>query len=299
MGGTPQVGLSTYNVGAAELVDIARAADRAGFDSLWLGEHVVLPWDYGSVHPAHDGDDGDEASPASRVAEPYPTIIEPTTQLIDPCVALAGAATVTTRLKLATGIYLLPLRHPLVTARAAATLDGLSGGRFMLGVGSGWLREEFAALAVPFEDRGQLYEESLEVLRAAFRGGPFQHSGKQFQTGDVQVSPRPVSVPLVLGGNSDKALSRAARLADAWFSSGTPSFEEAVRLRDRLEHYRLQCGRTEPLPAYFRVPGGDLDVVPRYVAEGMDKLIFWVQNLSPPGRDRQQALQDAADSLGL
>ena len=198
MGQTPQVGLSAYNVAAAELVEIARAADQAGFDSLWLGEHVVLPWGYGSVHPAHDGDEGKPAT------EPYRRIIEPSTQLIDPCVALAGAATVTTRLKLATGIYLLPLRHPLVTARAAATLDGLSGGRFMLGVGSGWLREEFAALAVPFEDRGQLYEESLEVLRAAFRGGPFQHSGKRFHTGEVQVSPRPVAVPLVLGGNSDQ-----------------------------------------------------------------------------------------------
>jgi probable F420-dependent oxidoreductase len=293
MGGPPQVGLSTYNITSAELLDIAQAADQAGFDSLWLGEHVVLPWGYGSVHPAHQGDE------AKQEAEPYRQIVEPSTELIDPLVALAGAATVTRRVKLATGIYLLPLRHPLMTARAAATLDGLSGGRFMLGVGSGWLREEFEALGVPFAERGQFYEESLDVLRAAFRGGPFQHAGKQFQTGEVQVSPRPVGVPLVLGGNSDRALSRAARLADAWFSSGTPSFEEAVRLRDRLEHFRAQCGRSDPLPAYFRVPGGDLSVVARYVAEGMDKLIFWVQNLSPPGRDRHEALQEAASALGL
>jgi probable F420-dependent oxidoreductase len=289
----PQVGLSTYNIGTAELLDIARAADQAGFDSLWLGEHVVLPWGYGSVHPAHQDGEG------QQVAEPYRQIIEPSTELIDPCVALAGAATVTTRIKLATGIYLLPLRHPLMTARAAATLDGLSGGRFMLGVGSGWLREEFEALSVPFAERGQRYEESLEVLRAAFRGGPFHHAGKQFQTGEVQVSPRPVRVPLVLGGNSDKALNRAARIADAWFSSGTPSFEQAVRLRDRLEYFRVQCGRAAPLPAYFRVPGDDLDVVERYVSEGMDRLIFWVQNLSPLGTDRHQALRQAAAALGL
>jgi alkanesulfonate monooxygenase SsuD/methylene tetrahydromethanopterin reductase-like flavin-dependent oxidoreductase (luciferase family) len=169
----------------------------------------------------------------------------------------------------------------------------------MLGVGSGWLREEFEALSVPFAARGPLYEESLEVLRAAFRGGPFRHAGKQFHTGEVQVSPRPVPVPLVLGGNSDKALSRAARVADAWFSSGTPSFEQAVRLRDRLEHFRIRCGRSDPVPAYFRVGGDDLDVVQRYLSEGMDKLIFWVQNLSPPGTDRQQALRQAAAILGL
>jgi probable F420-dependent oxidoreductase len=293
MAAVPRVGLSAYNVTTAELLDIARAADQAGFDSLWLGEHVVLPWGYGSVHPAHRGDQDRQA------AEPYRQIIEPSSQLIDPCVALAGAATVTGRIKLATGIYLLPLRHPLMTARAAATLDGLSGGRFMLGVGSGWLREEFAALSVPFAERGQLHEEAIEVLRAAFRGGPFEYSGKQFQTGAVQVSPRPVPVPLVLGGNSDRALSRAARLGDAWFSSGTPSFEEAVRLRDRLESFRVQWGRPEPLPAYFRVPGGDVAVVERYLAEGMDNLIFWVQNLSPSGVDRGQALRDAAAALGL
>jgi probable F420-dependent oxidoreductase len=293
MSESPRVGLSTYNITTAELLDIAQAADRAGFDSLWLGEHVVLPWGYGSVHPTHQGEEGQQA------AEPYPQIIEPSTELIDPCVALAGAATVTTRIKLATGIYLLPLRHPLMTARAAATLDGLSGGRFMLGVGSGWLREEFDALSVPYAERGQLYEESLEVLRAAFQGGPFHYSGKQYQIGEVQVSPHQVQVPLVLGGNSDRALRRAVQLADAWFSSGTPSFEEAVRLRDRLEYFRVQCGRSEPLPAYFRVPGADLDVVERYLAEGMDKLIYWVQNLSPPGTDRHETLRQAASALGL
>jgi probable F420-dependent oxidoreductase len=287
------VGISTYNITAAELLDIAQAADRAGFDSLWLGEHVVLPFGYGSVHPSHQGDEDQQA------AQPYRQIIEPSTELIDPCVALAGAATITTRIKLATGIYLLPLRHPLMTARAAATLDALSGGRFMLGVGSGWLREEFEALSVPFGERGELYEESVEVLRAAFRGGPFHHTGKRFQTGEVQVSPRPVQVPLVLGGNSDRALRRAARLADAWFSSGTPSFEEAVRLRDRLEHFCVECGRTEPLPAYFRVPGGDLEVVQRYLAEGMDRLVFWQQYLSPPGTDRHEGLRQAASALGL
>src|SRR6201993_4971373 len=180
MSSKPRVGLSTYNITTTELLDIAQAADQAGFDTLWLGEHVVLPWGYGSLHPAHQGDVSQQA------AEPYRQIIEPSTELIDPCVALAAAATVTTHLKLATGIYLLPLRHPLMTARAAATLDVLSGGRFMLGVGSGWLREEFEALSVPFADRGQLYEESLQVIRAAFRGGPFEHSGKQFQTGEVQ-----------------------------------------------------------------------------------------------------------------
>jgi hypothetical protein len=104
---------------------------------------------------------------------------------------------------------------------------------------------------------------------------------------------------LVLGGNSDRALSLAVRIADAWFSSGTPGFEVAVRLRDRLEYFRVQCGRAAPLPAYFRVPGGDLDAVQRYLSEGMDKLIFWVQNLSPPGEDRHQALRQAASALGL
>ena len=122
-------GLSVYDITAAELTELAMAAEAAGFESLWLGEHVLMPVNYRSVHPTREP----EQEQAAR-------IVGPDTRLVDPLVALAGAAARTTRLQLGTAIYLLPLRHPLTVARAVLTLHELSGGRLLFGAGVGWLR---------------------------------------------------------------------------------------------------------------------------------------------------------------
>ncbi len=264
-----RIGLSVYDMGARDLLDLAVAADGLGFDALWLGEHLVLPYDYSSEHPTQ-----------GETAHQHHTrsIIDPATKLLDPWSALSAAAALTTRVKLATGIYILPLRHPLLTARAACTTQEIAAGRFMLGVGAGWLREEFAALGVPFDERGSRLEECLEVLRSAWSGGPFEHQGTHFTTGRIQVTPRPVAVPLVLGGNTDRALHRAARLGDAWFSSGTPSFSDAVRLRDRLAALCEQYGRAM-IACYFRLEGQELELVPRYDAEGITNLVVWADQI--------------------
>ena len=284
-----RIGVSVYNVRATDLVGLAVAADQAGFSSLWLGEHLVLPWGYDSEHPTH----GD--TPAEELR--HPRIIENSTELLDPFVALAAAAAVTSRIRLATGIYLLPLRHPLLTARGVASLADLSGGRFMLGVGSGWLQEEFDALDVPFTDRASRYEESLTVLRAAFRGGPFEHAGRHWKFGPVQISPRPVDTPIVLGGNSDAALRRAARMADAWFASGNPSLDEAVDLLGRLTARCRERGRS--LETYVRVPAFDPAVVDRYKEAGFDNVLFWAEDICPPGADRRASFRSAAEELGM
>ena len=273
-----KIGVSVYNVTGATLLDIAGAAEQAGFDSLWLGEHLVLPFGYSATHPTREGLDAPDDTH-------FPRIVDPDTELLDPWVALSAAAARTSRIRLATGIYILPLRHPLLTARSAASLAELSGGRFMLGVGSGWLREEFEALDVPFAERGSRYEEILEVLRLAFQGGIFEYTGRHFHFPPVQVSPRPIDVSIVLGGNSDRALRRAARVADAWFASGTPTFDEAVRLRDRLEVLRRECGRADPIEAYFRMPAFDPSALTNYAAAGIDNVLFWAQDLCPTGVD--------------
>ncbi len=279
-------GISVYDVGPRELVDIAVAAEDAGFDSLWLGEHLFLPCGYETVHPTQSGTEKPERSH-------FPRIVEPDTQLTDPWVGLAAVAATTRTIRLATGIYVLPLRHPLLTARSAATMGELSGGRFMLGVGSGWLREEFDAFGVPFETRGARQEEALSVLRQAFAGGPFVHRGEHFSFDAVQVSPRRVDVPLILGGNSQPALRRAARFADGWFASGNPAFEDAVALKRRLEELR-----SGPMPCYVRAGAFDPDVVVAYAAAGFDSLIFWAQDVMPlhPG-DRRRAFELAAEQL--
>ena len=227
-----RIGVSVYNVRAADLVGLAVAADQAGFSSLWLGEHLVLPWGYGSEHPTH----GD--TPAEELR--HPRIIEESTELLDPFVALAAAAAVTSRIRLATGIYLLPLRHPLLTARGVASLADLSGGRFMLGVGSGWLQEEFDALDVPFATRGSRYEESLAVLRAAFRGGPFEHAGRHWKFGPVQITPE-------AGRRSDRP-RRQQRCRPA---AGRRHGRRLVRVRQP----DVRRGRRSPRPPQRPVPG--------------------------------------------
>lgn len=285
------IGLSVYGLHPRDLLDLAVAADELGFDAIWLGEHIVLPWGYSSEHPTH----GETAH--QHITGP---VVDPSTELMDPLAALAAAAAVTANLKLATGIYLLPLRHPLVTARAAYTVHEISGGRLMLGIGSGWLREEFDALGVPFADRGSDLEEALGVLRSARAGGPFENPGPRFPFDRVQVSTGPMDVPLVLGGNSEKALRRAVRLGDAWFGSGTPSFEDAARLRDRIAQLCAEQGR-DPLRCYFRTEKWDAESIDRYHAAGIDDLVIWADQVWPPGdlAQRRRSLARAAEQLGL
>jgi probable F420-dependent oxidoreductase len=284
------VGLSAYDLPVHEFVELAAAADELGFDAIWLGEHVVLPVGYGSTHPAHDG--GTEQHHTGP-------IVEPSTELIDPWVALAAAAARTTRIGLGTAVYLLPLRHPLLTAKAAATLQELCGGRLSLGVGAGWLQEEFEALDVPFSSRAGRTLEAIEVLRAAWCGDAFDHHGAHFDFDAVRVHPRPVHVPLVIGGNSDAALRRAATHGHAWFSSGTPSFDESVELCDRMRALLAQHGRNDPFRCYVRVPSADAELIDRYRSAGIDDVVVWADTLWC-GEDvdgRRASLQQAARAL--
>ena len=290
---TMRIGLSAYDLEAADLVALTQAADEAGFESLWLGEHLVLPLDYGSEHPTT----GDSAH--QHHTGP---IIDPSTVLIDPLVALGGAAAVSARITLATGIYLLPLRHPVAVARMALTLQDIARGRFVLGVGSGWLAEEFAALGVPFEERGSRFDEAIDVLRGMWSGEVITHRGTHFDFGPVQLCPKPVEIPLVLGGNTDRALRRVAAKADAWFSSGTPDFEDALRLRDRVAAACDAAGRDRPLPMHFRVPSPTAADLDRYATEGFEHVVVWADQVWPAVGDldaKRSSLFAAAHRLGV
>lgn len=271
-----EVGLSVYDVAPDELVGLAQAAEEAGFGAIWLGEHVVLPVDYRAEHPTT----GSNVNESHRAK-----IIDPDTELLDPLIALGAVAAVTTRIKLATGIYILPLRHPLAVARMTLTLQGLAGGRFMLGVGSGWLEEEFDALGVPFAERGTRFDESLAVLRAAWSGGELEGAGPHYPFARVLATKEPVPVPLILGGNTDRALRRAARLADGWFSSGNPSFDEACRLRTRVGELSDEAGRERPLPTYLRMAGRDPAELARYAEHDFEHVTVWANQLWPEDGD--------------
>src|SRR4051794_33120949 len=180
-------GIAAYDLPARELVALAAAADRCGFDTLWVGEHVAVPLEVASTHPS-----------AGAVNPLHRHVLAPGTVLHDPWAVLGAVAGATSRIRLATGVLVLPLHQPLLVARAVATMHALSAGRFVLGVGSGWVSEEFAALGVPFDGRGARLDASLSLLAEALAGEPVGSPA-------VRVCASPVDVPLVVGGGAPPA----------------------------------------------------------------------------------------------
>jgi probable F420-dependent oxidoreductase len=204
-------GIAFANVGPyvqpEAAVALARAAEDAGFESLWTVEHTVVPVGYESVYPY-------DPSGRMRGGEDAP--------IPDPLIWLTWVAAATTTLTLATGIIIVPQRNPLVLAKETATLATLSGGRLVLGVGAGWLAEEFAALGVPFEDRGKRLDDHIGALRALWSQSPARYEGPFVTFSDLHCEPRPPggSIPVVIGGHSPAAARRAGRLGDGFFPAG-------------------------------------------------------------------------------
>jgi alkanesulfonate monooxygenase SsuD/methylene tetrahydromethanopterin reductase-like flavin-dependent oxidoreductase (luciferase family) len=186
-------------------------------------------------------------------------------------------------------VLVLPLHHPLLVARAVATLQALAEGRFLLGVGSGWVAEEFAALDVPFRGRGRRLDESLDVIREAL-------AGRAVGSPAVQVCPEPVEVPLVIGGSSPAALARAACRGDGWLSSGAASVDEVLRSRDAIDAARAAAGRAHlPFRTFGRLPAAQPSLVDRYRDEGVDDVVVWADHVWT--RDPRVAWEQKAERL--
>ncbi|GHF09646.1 hypothetical protein GCM10010359_08830 [Streptomyces morookaense] len=208
--------------GPAELREVARAADRLGFAYVATCDHVAVP---------------------ARLAAAMGTV------WYDPVATLAHVAAVTERVLLLSHVAVAALRHPLVTAKQYATVDRLSGGRLVLGVGAGHVREEFEALGVDFRRRGEILDETVDALTAALGPEEFpEFRGRFFRFAGLGLAPRPVRVPrppVWVGGSSPAALRRAALRGDGWLSQGDPR----ERLPDRvaeLRRLREEAGRTGP-----------------------------------------------------
>ena len=187
-----RIGLMFVNGGRSAEAEHAGAlavlAEELGYESLWAVQHVVMPVGHASQYPY---------SNSGTVPGGHAIAIP------DPLVWLAWVGALTSRIRLATGVLVLPQQHPLVVAKQVATLDRLTGGRVILGVGAGWLREEFEALGAGFEDRGGRFEESIEVLRRAWSPGPTDFGGEHVEFAPVHVEPKPdAPVTIVVGGHS-------------------------------------------------------------------------------------------------
>ncbi len=215
---------SSIAIDHTRAMDLCRRAEAAGFESLWGGEHVVLPSTIESKYPYT----ADGKIPA-----------EPDTPIPDPLIWLAFAAAAAPTIRLGTCILIVPQRNPLVLAKELATLDRLSGGRVELGLGVGWLKEEFEALGVPWERRGARNDEYIEAMRALWAGPHAEFHGEFVDFGPVTCSPRPIQerIPILVGGDSDVALRRAARMADGYF----PGEGDIGRLRALVQRLRETC----------------------------------------------------------
>ncbi|MEZ5266302.1 MAG: LLM class F420-dependent oxidoreductase [Acidimicrobiales bacterium] len=212
--------LGPYTAGPAA-IEIAQAAEAAGFESIWTIEHVVVPGAYQSVYPY---------APSGKMTA------DNSMPIPDPLVWLTFVAGATKRIKLGTGILIVPQRNPVVLAKELASIDSLSGGRMLLGIGVGWLEEEFDAIGVPFTDRGPRTEEYVEAMRTLWRDGPASFHGSFVRFENVWCRPQPAgNVPVIVGGQTKVAARRAGRMGDGYFPARAQPWDLIDEMRRAAE----------------------------------------------------------------
>jgi len=253
---------------AAGAARLGRLAEAAGFDSVIAIDHVVLPAEYATRYPYS----ADGRMPAAAT-EPYP----------DPLIWLSFLAAATTRLRLLTGVVILPQREPLALAKQVATLDAMSGGRFELGIGVGWLKEEFEAIGVPFERRGKRSDEYIAAMRALWAPGTASYAGEFVNFPAVHSNPKPAQarLPIIVGGHSEAAARRAGRLGDGFFPSigaqvdVVPLFDVARRAAEAAKRdpttIEMITGCPEALPNSGKDP---IAAVEARIARGIGRVVL-------------------------
>ncbi|HEY7483681.1 MAG TPA: TIGR03619 family F420-dependent LLM class oxidoreductase [Streptosporangiaceae bacterium] len=262
--------------------DLAVEADRLGFESVWLPEHLVFATDVTAA--VADG------------AYPYENApnLSPATPLFDAPAYLCALAALTSRIRLGTAVYLFGLRHPFVAARAFATLDQISAGRAIAGVGAGWYEAEWAAAGIDFRSRGRRLDEAIAVARRLWTEETVEHHGEFFDFPEVGFEPKPVQrpLPILAGGETPAALRRAAR-CDGWI--GMPHTLKSVRPRlDALRAHRDgRAGSFEITVHAYELSGPD--EIAEWADLGVDRLIVrpWRRSREAVDRIRDFAAAQA------
>jgi probable F420-dependent oxidoreductase len=256
-----RIGLFAINYGACgdpdAAIEVARYAESAGFESVWTGEHIVLP----DPRPPHG---------------PFP----PTLQVLDSIVALTLIAAHTTTVKIASGIIILPLRNPVLLAKELASIDVVSGGRLIVGVAAGYIRQEFEAVGVPLEQRHERTDDYIQALRALWAMDRPAHHGRFASFEGINAYPRPVQRPgpqLIVGGESRAALVRAVTMADGWYGFDV----DLPQTLNRLHRVETEHARPEQLaPLEITItPTGPLSraTVEHYEDLGIGRLVLLPQ----------------------
>lgn len=256
-------GISLSGLGARHYPEVAAVAETAGFDSIWMPEHLIFPVEM----PPEYGYTEDGYPPMNSQVPTF-----------DPWVVLGAVSSRTSTIRLGTGVYILPLRHPIQVARSAVTLDRMSGGRLVFGIGVGWMPDEFAIVGEEFSNRGKRTDEMIDLMRQCWRDEIVEHRGEHYDIPPVYFEPKPVKgadgIPIIVGGTSKGALARAGRLGDGWIHhaqirSGADA-DELLRLGfadleahiATIEGHRRDAGRTAPFE-YIAGMGSDPELVKR------------------------------------
>jgi probable F420-dependent oxidoreductase len=248
--------------------ELARLAEAAGFESVWVPEHLVMP-----VHMT--------GAPNTPHADAPP--ISASTPAYDPWVELATMAAVTESVRLGTYVFNIGLRHPFVTARAVTTLDNVSDGRVILGIGASWLRQEWEATELPFDSRGRRVDETIGIVKRLFTEDVVEHDGEFFRFQPVGFVPKPVQQPwppMLIGGDSPAAMRRAALHGDGWIPMDqTP--ETLPGNLERIRRMRAEAGRAGSFEVTIGARIESVDDVRRYEEAGATRLIVMLDARHP------------------
>ncbi len=265
-----------------QLCEIARFADELGFEGIIGADHALYPKTMVPGYPYSES-----GYPPQTAESEYP----------DMWTSTAAMAAVTTRIRFVCGVYVLPLRDPIEVAKQAATLAILSRGRFALGIGAGWMKEEFDIYGVEFSSRGRRMDEMIDVMQGLWTGDFFEYHGEFFDFDPIVVSPKPSHpIPIYVGGAAPAALRRTARVGDGWIGAGNAP-EDVPAVLGEIERLRLEAGRADqPFDSLVGVYADpDVDLFRRLEDDGMTSgihLPFWFAFDGPSTLDQKKALME-------
>ena len=269
------------------LRDCARYVEELGFDSIWFPDHVVIPASYSSRYPYQEYEGGEyRRYPFDETAFP------------EPMTALAYVAGATDRIKLRTGVLILPERNPVLLAKELGTLDALSGGRLELGIGIGWLREEFEALGISWPNRGRRCDEYIEAMREIWNNDVASYDGEFVSFSEIRCDPKPVQpggVPLIVGGHTEAAARRAGRYGDGYLPLGYHSASDGFEFMDAMREAAEQAGRDPDAIELSAGGAADPDYLEQLAEAGIDHV--FIQAYQPTIEAVKDGLQQIAEDI--
>jgi probable F420-dependent oxidoreductase len=269
-----KVGIIPINVSVRnheDIISLVTKAEAVGLESLWTFEHVVVPVDYDSRYPY---------APQGKMGAP------PETVFVDPLITLAFAAAHSKTLKLGTGVNILPQANPLFLAKQAASIDFVSNGRLLLGLGTGWLREEYEALGTPFEHRGARFDDYITAMKKVWSGEVVEHQSEFVHFTNFKSFPLPVQrphPPLIIGGTTKPALRRVVEHGQGWFIPGAG----ATRIQKQIEELHALARERGRDPASIELTAmwpyaSEPDALSSYEDLGIARLVVMITALGTP-----------------